>query len=155
MGLPTRQRAVLKGEWFPMPPAGLAVVPETPASPHYPGRMYAIVFDLDTKKLDEHYPGKTHTQGYADIGKFLKADGFGHQQQSVYFGNSAVTAVSCVLTVQEMVKEHPWVRYCVKDIRMLRIEENNDLGDAIDRVPIPSPAPEAGSLFDGMDANAA
>jgi virulence-associated protein VapD len=127
--------------------AGLDVVPEPPTRADYPGRMYAIAFDLDTTQLDEHYPGNTPTQGYADIGKFLKAHGFGHQQGSVYFGNPAVTAVSCVLTVQEMVKEHPWVRSCVKDIRMLRIEENNDLGVAIDRVPIPSPA-TAGSLFD-------
>jgi virulence-associated protein VapD len=116
--------------------------------------MYAIAFDLVTKKLEEHYPGNTHTQGYADIGKFLKAHGFGHQQGSVYFGDWDVTAVSCVLTVQEMVKEHPWVRYCVKDIRMLRIEENNDLGVAIDRVPIPAPEHAAGSLFEGMDADA-
>lgn len=114
----------------------------------YPGRMYAIAFDLDKKQLEECYPGNTPTQGYADIRKFLEARGFGHQQQSVYFGDQSVDAVSCVLAAQEMVKEHPWVRLCVKDIRMLRIEENNDLGVAIDRVPIPSPTPEAGSLFD-------
>jgi virulence-associated protein VapD len=133
---------------------GPAVVPEPPARADYPERTYAIAFDLDVKQLEQHYPGNTFKQGYADIRKFLEASGFGHQQGSVYFGDQDVTAVSCVLTVQEMVKEHPWVRYCVKDIRMLRIEENNDLGVAIDRVPIPSPAPEAGSLFDN-DANAA
>jgi virulence-associated protein VapD len=138
-----------------MPTAGLVVVPETPASSHYPGRMYAIAFDLDTKQLQGHYPGNTHTQGYADIGRFLKAHGFGHQQGSVYFGDNTVDAVSCVLTVQELVQEHPWVRSCVKDIRMLRIEENNDLSVAIDRVPIPSPTPEATSLFDAMNADAA
>lgn len=126
--------------------AGLAVVPKPPAMAHYPGRMYAIAFDLDKKQLEDHYPGNTPTQGYADIRKFLVAHGFGHQQQSVYFGDKSVDAVSCVLTVQELVKEHPWVRSCVKDIRMLRIEENNDLGVAIDRVPLPSPAPVATSL---------
>lgn len=136
--------------------ANLAVVPKAPATAGYPGRMYAIAFDLDIKQLGEHYPGNTPTQGYADIRKFLEAHGFGHQQGSVYFGDKSVDAVSCVLTAQEMVKEHPWVRACVKDIRMLRIEENNDLGVAIDRVPIPSPAPSAGSLFDArFDADAA
>jgi len=116
--------------------------------------MYAIAFDLDVKQLEQHYPGNTSTQGYADIRKFLGNNGFDHQQGSVYFGGSTVDAVSCVLTVQELVKEHPWVRNCVKDIRMLRIEENNDLGVAIDRVPIPSPEPTDGNLFDALDANA-
>ena len=53
-----------------------------------------------------------------------------------------------------MVKEYPWVRSCVRDIRMLRIEENNDLGAAIDKVPLPTPAPADAKLFDA-DANAA
>lgn len=47
----------------------------------YPSRMYAIAFDLDQQRLREHCPGK---QGYADIGKFLVAHDFGHQQGSVY-----------------------------------------------------------------------
>jgi virulence-associated protein VapD len=116
--------------------------------------MYAIAFDLDQKQLDEHYPGNTPTQGYADIRKFLETHGFGHKQGSVYFGDETVDAVSCVLTVQDMVKQNPWVRSCVKDIRMLRIEENNDLGVAIDRVPIPPAVPVAESLFK-TDADAA
>lgn len=124
------------------------------ANQHYAGRVYAIAFDLDLNLLKEHYPGNTHTQGYADIRRFLEARGFGHQQGSVYFGDQSVDAVSCVLTVQEMVKDYPWVRECVKGIRMLRIEENNDLGVAIDGVPLPAPAPPDASLFDA-DANAA
>lgn len=127
----------------------LAVVPilNGAANAGYSGRMYAIAFDLDQKQLDEHYPGNTPTQGYADIRKFLETHGFGHKQGSVYFGDETVDAVSCVLTVQDMVKQNPWVRSCVKDIRMLRIEENNDLGIAIDRVPIPPAVPVAESLF--------
>lgn len=98
--------------------------------------MYAIALDLDTKKLEKHYPGNTHTQRYADIRKFLEAHGFLHKQGSVYFGDQTVDAVSCVLTVQDMVRDHPWVHSYVKDIRMLRIEEDNDLGGAIESVPI-------------------
>ncbi len=120
-------------------------------SADYAQRMYAIAFDLDVKLLETHYPGKTHTQGYHDIRKFLRANGFGHKQGSVYFGNQSVTAVSCVLAVQKMSREFPWINECVKDIRMLRIEENNDLSVALSKVPAPTPAD---SLFDDS-ANAA
>jgi virulence-associated protein VapD len=52
-------------------------------------------------------------------------------QGSVYFGNSNIDAVQCVLTVQKLAKQYSWFSICVKDIRMLRIEENNDLKAAI------------------------
>jgi virulence-associated protein VapD len=112
--------------------------------PNYPGPMYAIAFDLDLNLLKEHYPGNTPTQGYGDIRKFLETKGFGHQQGSVYFGEESVDAVHTVVTVQQMAATYPWLSHCVKDIRMLRIEENNDLSIAI---PAPAPAAEPPSLF--------
>jgi virulence-associated protein VapD len=37
------------------------------------------------------------------------------------------------LAVQELVKRHPWIRFAVRDIRMLRVEETNDLMSALGR----------------------
>lgn len=122
----------------------------------YAGRMYAIAFDLEVAALKEHYSGNTHTNGYNDVRKFLGDRGFGHQQGSVYFGDSSVDAVSCVLTVQEMSETFPWLRHCVKDIRMLRIEENNDLAAAVNKAPVPAPGDPAQTLFEPpADATAA
>lgn len=42
-----------------------------------------------------------------------------------------INAVSCVLAVQKLAKQLTWFSESVKDIQMLRIEENSDLGKAI------------------------
>jgi virulence-associated protein VapD len=38
-----------------------------------------------------------------------------------------------VVAAQRLARELPWFSDSVRDIRMLRIEENNDLGPAVDR----------------------
>ena len=50
---------------------------------------------------------------------------------SIYFGKEDVTAVKCVVIIQKLAKNHSWFTAFVKDVRMLRIEENNDLMEAI------------------------
>ena len=57
--------------------------------------------------------------------------GFEWKQGSVYFGNADMNAVKCVLTVRKLAQIHTWFSACVKDIRMLRIEEDNDLSPAV------------------------
>jgi virulence-associated protein VapD len=37
-----------------------------------------------------------------------------------------------VLATQDLTRRFPWFRSSVRDMRMLRIEENNDLGPAIE-----------------------
>ncbi|MDR3054900.1 MAG: hypothetical protein LBU53_05795 [Zoogloeaceae bacterium] len=69
-----------------------------------------------------------------DIRKVLVEEyGFDGQQGSVYFGGSKVDAVTCVLAVQELSARYAWFAPSVRDIRMLRIEENNDLMPAVER----------------------
>jgi virulence-associated protein VapD len=93
--------------------------------------MYAICFDLDTDALKRHYTGAAWNNAYADIQRKLEQHGFRPQQGSVYFGNEHVTPVTCVVAVQELQKAHTWFAKVVTDIRMLRIEEHNDLLPAI------------------------
>ena len=93
--------------------------------------MYAVTFDIDTNCLNEEYHNPSATNAYGDVRKFMEANNFAWQQGSVYFGNDKVTAVSCVLTIQALAKKHPWFIACVKDVRMLRIEEDNDLMPAL------------------------
>lgn len=96
--------------------------------------MYAITFDLDAKKLEERYPTSNWRKAYEDIAVFLADYGFECQQGNVYFGDNGVDAVTCVIAVQELSQEYDWLAYCAKDIRMLRIEECNDLMPAIKRL---------------------
>ena len=93
--------------------------------------MYAISFDLDTETLSKLYHGANWNNAYADIRRKLTASGFDWQQGSVYFGNDTVDAVKCVLVVQDLAKTYPWFEPSMRDLRMLRIEDNNDLLPAI------------------------
>ena len=96
--------------------------------------MYAISFDMDTNALQAGYHGASWQNAYSDIRRVLQRYGFERQQGSVYFGNDTVDAVRCVLAVQELTRAYAWFGPCVRDIRMLRIEDNNDLRPAVDAV---------------------
>jgi len=94
-------------------------------------RVYAIAFDLDTIQLQQVYPNASYQNAYADIKKVLLPLGFTWQQGSVYFGGEDMNAVKCVLAAQALSNAYPWFKSCVRDIRMLRLEELNDLAPAL------------------------
>ena len=107
---------------------------------HNSGRkpvVYAIAFDLDTKVLSESYHNASWQNAYNDVGAALRNHGFERMQGSVYFGNDGVDAVTCVLAVQQLTADFAWFAPAVKDIRMLRIEDNNDLMPAVERAVAP------------------
>ena len=95
--------------------------------------MYAIAFDFDTEILEKLYPNASWRNAYTDVRKYLEDNGFEHRQGSVYFGDEDLTATECIVIVQDMADEFNWFTPSLKDIRMLRIEENNDLMVVLDR----------------------
>jgi len=96
--------------------------------------MYAITFDFDTDTLKNAYQNTSYNNAYSDVRKILVDEfGFQWQQGSVYFGDESVDPVTCVMAVQELTTRFDWFEPSVRDIRMLRIDENNDLGPAIGR----------------------
>ena len=100
----------------------------------WPKRLYAISIQFAEEPLHN---------GYTDIGRILNRHSFDRQQGSVYFGDDKVDPVRCVLAIQDVVKECPWFRSAVRDVRMLRIEENNDLMPAIEGVTLAPPGKRA------------
>src|SRR5882724_8834058 len=94
------------------------------------GRMYAIAFDMDIESLRSNY-GDPYNNAYLEIRRVLQKHGFNWQQGSVYFGGEQINAVTCVLAAIDVSRTLPWFAACVRDIRMLRIEELNDLMPAI------------------------
>jgi virulence-associated protein VapD len=94
------------------------------------GRVYAIAFDMDIEALRANY-GDPYNNAYLEIRRVLQRHGFTWQQGSVYFGSEAVTAVTCVLAAQDLARSLPWFAASVRGIRMLRIEELNDLMPAV------------------------
>lgn len=94
--------------------------------------MFAIAFDLDTDTLKKSYHNQSWQNAHNDIARFLRDQGFDRQQGSVYFGNDDVDMVRCQTAVQRLTLEYDWFAPAVRDIRMLRIEDNNDLTPAIE-----------------------
>ena len=92
--------------------------------------MYAIAFDMDIDSLKLNY-GDPYNNAYSEIRKVLQKQGFTWQQGSVYFGGESINAVTCVLAAIELSRALPWFAASVRDIRMLRIEEFNDLMPAV------------------------
>ena len=103
---------------------------ELPTIPLREGRLYAISFDMDIKSLKLN-DGDPYNNAYGEIRKVLQKKGFARQQGSVYFGGETINAVTCVLATIELARSLPWFAASVRDIRMLRIEEFNDLMPAV------------------------
>ncbi len=95
--------------------------------------MYAIAFDLDTNIRQDTYSSEHRRNAYSDIRRVLEKFGFERQQGSVYFGDETVDAVRCVMAVIDLAAQYDWFEPSVRDIRMLRIEEDNDLMPAVER----------------------
>lgn len=107
--------------------------PGLPASFKREGVVYAITFDMDIEQLRVHY-GEPYNNAYIEIRRVLEEHQFHWQQGSVYFGSPAVTAASVMVAVIDLTNRLPWFAASVRDIRMLRIEELNDLMPVVQRV---------------------
>src|SRR3954469_5848421 len=101
-----------------------------PTATRKEGRVYAIAFDMDIEQLRTNY-GDPYNNAYLEVRRVLQRHGFAWQQGSVYFGGESVTAVTCVLAAIDLAQSLPWFAASVRDIRMLRIEELNDLMPAV------------------------
>ena len=97
------------------------------------GTVYAIAFDMDIEQLRLHY-GDPYNNAYLEIRRVLESHHFQWQQGSVYFGDASVTAATAMMAVIDLTTKLPWFSASVRDIRMLRIEEMNDLMPVVERV---------------------
>ncbi|WP_337828574.1 hypothetical protein [Pseudonocardia sp. TMWB2A] len=82
--------------------------------------MYAIAYDLNAEAALRH-------GAWDKIARVLSQHGFNRQQGSVFFGTPATQASHCFKAVLEIHRKFPWFWEVVKDMRMLRIDENDDL----------------------------
>ena len=82
--------------------------------------MYAIHIQLDVEQ-------KEHA--LKELAEFLKPLGF--SQNGCLFFAGEQDAVKTVMAVRAMSKEFLWLRECVSNIRLLRIEANYDLKPAL------------------------
>jgi virulence-associated protein VapD len=94
--------------------------------------MFAITLDLDTEILKQKYRNLSYNNAHTNIRNFLTQRGFKWRQGSVYFGDpDKVNAVSTVLAAQGLSQAFAWFEPSVRDIRMLRILDDNDLSPVL------------------------
>ena len=91
---------------------------------------YAICIDLDPGVLAQIY-GPSWQAAYSDVTRFLAEHGFVRRYGTVYFGNDTIVAVHCMMVVQQLALEFDWFAPAASDVRMIRIEGNNDLRAAM------------------------
>ena len=94
-------------------------------------RVYAIAFDLDTATADRLCGPNSRGICYKKIETVFAEFGFSRRQGSVYFGDESSDAVRCVMAVQAADTRFAWFAPVVRDLRMLRVDEDNDLMPAI------------------------
>lgn len=91
---------------------------------HHPikgaGRVYAIAYDLNNSAAEKH-------GAWAKIARVLESHGFHRQQGSVFYGNENTSSMTCARAVLELYDKYPWFWDVVRDMRMLRISEQDDL----------------------------
>ena len=104
-------------------------------------RMYAITFDLLQSALNTYYLGGDRVNAYGDIRRVLERRGFWNQQGSVYFSNHR-DPVQIWKAVTELKEKYDWFSKCVRDLRMLRIDENSDLMPLIGQQSLPLGKPQ-------------
>jgi virulence-associated protein VapD len=104
-----------------------------PLSLKRPAAVYAVALEMNVEQLKLHY-GDPYNNAYLEIRRLLERHGFSWQQGSVYFGNATVTTADVMVAVIDLTTTFPWFAASVRDIRMLRIEEINDLMPVVQRV---------------------
>lgn len=88
--------------------------------------MYSILF-IPNNSLTNI----TNELAFDVIKSSMLSNGFEWVDGYLFFGNSFINAVDCVLIIQKISRENFWFSDFIKDIRLLRIEENCSLVPAI------------------------
>lgn len=93
--------------------------------------IYAIWIELDWHGLLANY-GLDSKDALTAIKEHLVHHGFaGNNGSNFFFGGPNVSPVQCVLAVQSMCASLAWFKNSAFGIKMLRIEETNDLRPAM------------------------
>lgn len=85
--------------------------------------MFAIAFDMLISDLKKNY-GKSYNNAYFEIRMILRRYGFYNTQGSVYL--SANNDMANLYMAIEALKNTPWFKDSVRDIRAFKVEDWSD-----------------------------
>jgi len=93
-----------------------------------------IVFDLDTKLLEQHYHDASWRNGYADIFRVLSRHRFTNIQGTVYLSERGVRQAHGTLALQEVAIRYPWFDKCVSNVQFYDLTDDFNAQFIIDGV---------------------
>jgi len=91
----------------------------------------SLNFDLDTKKLKEHYLNNSYTEAYNDIKKFLIKNGFEHRQGSGYISENDMSSQEVADIIKALSNKYSWLKHCFKTFDSYDIGDRFDLANII------------------------
>jgi len=90
-------------------------------------RRKAINFDLDTQTLRSLFGEAGRRKAYADIGRFLKKNGFDHRQGSGYQSSSTMTEAEITDLIVALYEALPWLEQVVQKLNVTNIGRDYDM----------------------------
>ncbi|ALQ96043.1 virulence factor [Xylella fastidiosa] len=93
-----------------------------------------IVFDLDTKLLEQHYHNSSWRNGYADIQRVLYRHRFNNIQGTVYLSERGVRQAHGTLALQEVAIRFQWFDKCVSNVQFYDLSDDFNAQFIIDGV---------------------
>jgi virulence-associated protein VapD len=93
-----------------------------------------IVFDLDTKLLEQHYHNASWRNGYADIQRILYRHKFSNIQGTVYLSERGVRQAHGTLALQEVAIRFAWFDKCVSGVQFYDLADDFNAQFIIDGV---------------------
>ncbi|MDR2155770.1 MAG: hypothetical protein LBE78_12245 [Burkholderiaceae bacterium] len=93
-----------------------------------------IVFDLDTKLLEEHYHNASWRNSYADIQRVLYRHRFANIQGTVYLSERGVRQAHGTLALQEVAIRFPWFDKCASNVQFYDLADDFNAQFIVDGV---------------------
>lgn len=93
-----------------------------------------IVFDLDTRLLEQHYHNASWRNAYADIQRILYRHRFTNIQGTVYLSERGVRQAHGTLALQELAIRLEWFDKCVSNVQFYDLADDFNAQFIIDGV---------------------
>lgn len=93
-----------------------------------------IVFDLDTKSLEENYHNPSWQNAYADIRRILNRHRFNNIQGTVYLSEVGIRQAHGTLALQEVAIRLPWFDKCVSNVQFYDLADDFNAQFIVDSI---------------------
>lgn len=83
-----------------------------------------IVFDMDTKCLEQHYHNPSWQNAYTDVRRVLQRHGFNNIQGTVYLSETGVRQAHGTVALQEIAIKFAWFECCVSNVQFYDLADD-------------------------------